>query len=44
MQTLSPADNKKGGRIFYVIITSTFKVEQIIVKFYERRRTGAVWK
>lgn len=36
MQTLSLADNKKGERIFYVIITSTFKVERIIVKFYER--------
>lgn len=38
MQTLSLADNKKGERIFYVIITSTFKVERIIVKFYERWR------
>jgi hypothetical protein len=42
MQTLSRPDNKKGARIFYVIITSTFKVERMIVKFYERRRTGAV--
>jgi len=31
------ADNKKAA-LFYIIITSTFKVERIIVKFYERTR------